>query len=178
MANKPPPAVGLTEIAHLLGVTTRQVANYRAEGMPHRSRGGRLTYVPSECVRWRLERARDEVRREVAPDREVEQARKLRAEADLKELELKERRGALVSVEDFEEQIDAVIAGLAAVASGQLQRFERRIVAATTAGQARKLTEAIHDALMEGAREYARQLEAEASALDDAEQESAEEPAA
>lgn len=170
MSRKPRATVSLSAIAELLGVSTRQIQNYRAEGMPVRQTSGKISYVPRECIRWRIERERDSALAATAPLEPLERARKLRAEADLKELELKERRRALVPVEEFQARIDALVGGLVAVASGRLQRFEREIVAATTPAAARKITERIHDALFEGARAFADELEAEADALADTEE--------
>lgn len=155
------PGIKGSEFAELLGITVRQLTNYRAEGMPHRMANGVATYVPSECIKWLLARERDLARAAAVPGEASERVRKTRADADLRELELLERRRQLVPTVEFQEALDAIIGGFVAVAAGQLQRYEREIVQVATLAAARGLTEQMHDALMLAARRYADQLEAE-----------------
>lgn len=162
--------VSLTEIAEYFDVTTRSIQSWREHGFPTRMISGAPRFVVKDCIRWRREADKEEA----APvaknlDKEDELAGKIKAERELKELELKERRGALVPAEVFQERVDSLFGGFAAVAAGQLQRFERDIVRATDAVSARHVTQAIQVALMKGAQEYADTLEAEAQATDEPE---------
>jgi hypothetical protein len=157
--------VSVADFAELTGKTSARVYQWIQDGMPHRKRVRKGTRIlPREGIAWLLEQAKKDAKPKDANDSPLN--RKLLAEAELKELELQERRRALIPAEDFDRFLDAFIGGFAAVASGQLQRFEREIVAATSSPAARVITEQIHAALMEGAQEYATQLETEASAID------------
>lgn len=155
----------IEETAALFGVTSRTLQNWRAAGMPHRMTGGRPKFVWRECIRWREETIRAEEREKLRGNAPVKDDDRLtRAQADLKEMELAERRRQLVPFEEFQAANDALVGGLAAVSAGRLKRFERPIVQAMTPAEARKVTQEIHRALMEGAREYADDLEAQAAA--------------
>lgn len=153
------PGQSATALASTLGVTREAIRLWTLDGCPRRDNG---TYLVAEVVTWLRKRDRETASREHAPDEAKERARKLRAEADLKELELQERRGQLVTHALFQERLDGIVGGFAAVAAGQLARFERPIVAAQTVGDARRITEGIHRALMQGARDFGGQLEADA----------------
>lgn len=170
------PTLSLTEIAAELEVTTRTVQNYVRDGMPHRreQRTGDPKFVARECQRWRrekeiaaaVEKERDRLENAGGLDKDAEQAEKTRVERQIKELELARIRGTQVPVEQYDERLEAFVGGFVAVSSGQLHRFERDIIAAATPGEARKLTDRILTALMEGSREYADQLEAELQAVE------------
>lgn len=158
--------VSVAQFAELLGVTSARVYQFIQDGMPHRKRGKQPTrIVPREAIAWRIERAKEDAAPKDA-ERVRPRDRKETAEAELKELLVQERRRALVPIEEFETFVDALVGGFAATAAGRLQRFEREIVAATTAGEARQVTEAIHRALMTGAQEYGATLEDDANALE------------
>lgn len=164
-------AVTVAAFAEILGRTPERVYQLIQQGMPHRKLARSTKIVPAEAIQWLRDRDVEKAAKPAeAPAAElveaVERARKLRAEADLKELDLAERRGQLVQVEIHTETVDKFLGGLVAVASGQLARFEREIIRAATPAEARILTRKIHAALMEGTRDYADLLEAEADALD------------
>ena len=158
------------ELATRLGLTTRQVHNLAEQGVvPKRVRNGKADYPWPESlhkyIAWKIEAARDE-----SFDEAKERARKLRADADLRELELAERRGLLIPADKVQERYEEFLGGFSAVAAGRLQRHERDIVRVSTPGEARALTQTLHRALMEGAQEYASEVEAEADAIEQAEE--------
>jgi hypothetical protein len=157
--------LGVQEFADLLGLTRQRVHQLVQDGMPHRRRNNATRFVPRESIAWLRERDRESARSSESPSEADERARKLRAEADLKELELSERRRALVPIAEAETFLDSFVGGFAAVAAGRLQTFERDIVQAKGAGDARRLTQRMHAALMAGAQEYADAVEAEALLL-------------
>lgn len=163
------PAFGTNELARLLGVARETVRQWTAAGCPRLDSG---EYVLAEVVAWRVRQAVEKERagRKADAAPKTEMNRKLAVEADLKELQLAQMRGALVPAALHDEQMQRVVGGLAAVAKGQLTRFEREIVRATTAPEARKVTERIHEALMRGAQGLADELEAEAAALEAADE--------
>lgn len=172
---KPAPSITLAEFAADWAVTIRAVTGWIQEGMPHRETKHGRRIVRAEANPWLLERAKESARRPEDGEKVSELTRKTRAEADLKELELRERLGELIPMDLHLERVEGIIAGFAAVASGRLARFERDIVQAGTPGAARVLTQEIHRALLEGAQAYADQVEVEAGELATAE---AEEPQA
>lgn len=154
-----PKTVSLTEIADVFGVTTETIRLWRKAGMPSRKESGRPTFVIAECVQWRREQDREDVRVDDGLDKDAEMAAKLRVERELKELELAERRSRVVPIEVYQERLDSFLGGLMAVVDGRLQQFERDIVQADTPPDARRITDAIRAELRRGATEYADELE-------------------
>lgn len=155
----------MDELAAALRKTTRTLRNWRSDGMPTRLVSGQPRFDLADVLAWREDRIRDEAARSAAApeaghDKDAEMARKLAAEASIAELKLEQLRADVVPVQQYRDELERVVGGFAAVAMGRLQRFERDIVAATTPAAARKLVERIQDALMEGAQEFADELEA------------------
>jgi phage terminase Nu1 subunit (DNA packaging protein) len=88
------------EAAVRLGITDRQVTNLLADGLPHVGAGNKRRILWPEARRWRDDQLRAEGARRVRPSSADEaDARKKAAEAQLKELELAERRGELVRLD-------------------------------------------------------------------------------
>lgn len=164
-----------SQLAKLYDVDRRTVTNWLNEEPPCPSTGtGRERRFDTAAVaRWHAERAVRQAAASTPALGEIveatERARKVRAEADLKELELAERRRQLIPADEYQRRLDDFIGGLAATAAGRLHSFERDIVRAVDAPAARKITQRMHAALMAGAQEYAELVEAEARALDEAE---------
>jgi len=170
MAGRRPATVSLTEIAEIFGVTTETIRLWRKEGMPSRRESGQLRFVVAECVRWRRERDKAAAAEETGSDTSKEDRRAIiRAERQLRELEVQEKLGLLVEREAFDAEIERCVGGLVAVVASRLQQWERDIVQVTTPQQARALTERIQDDLLAGMRELGDQLETSAEAEDDAE---------
>src|SRR4051812_24684926 len=91
--------VSVEEFARIIGKTSQRVYQLIQAGMPHRMRrkGAKGTrVVPHEAIDWIHERGRTEALAEKALNEANERARKTRAEADMKELQLAELRGSLV----------------------------------------------------------------------------------
>jgi phage terminase Nu1 subunit (DNA packaging protein) len=165
---KAAPDVSLEDFADDHGVTVRTVTNWINEGMPHRDkpRLGRRV-VRRQANAWLLERTkRIEARRAEGGlwSRDREAAKKLAVERQIKERELAQLDGKLLSVEQFDELRDRLVGGFAAVVSGQLQPFERRMGLEPDA--ARALTLEMQTALMRGANQLADALDAEADELE------------
>lgn len=163
------------QLAQLYDVDRRTVTNWLNEEPPCPSTGAgkERAFSTAAVARWYADRA---VRHAAATTpalgeivEATERARKVRAEADLKELELAERRRQLIPSDEYQRRLDDFVGGFGATAAGRLTPFERDIVKATDAPAARKITQRIQAALMAGAQEYAELVEAEARALDDAE---------
>jgi hypothetical protein len=151
----------LAEIAALHRVDLRTVQRWISEdGLPSSGNGRSRRIDPAVSITWRIER--DRQLNTVTPGEAAERTRKLRIEADIKQLELDQLRGTLAPVEQHHRQYDEFVAGFVAVVRGQLRRFEPGIVRATTPGDARRLTDEQARALLEGARAYADELDAAA----------------
>lgn len=156
-----------SDLARLLGASRETLRQWTLAGCPRLDTGD---YIVSEVVTWLRKRERDAAiaeGKQQSQQPKTELNRKLAAEAELKELQLERERGLVIEVEDAEERIARVVGGFAAVAAGRLARFEREIVRCTTAADARKLTDRIRVALMEGAHDLAQELDGEA-VLDEA----------
>jgi phage terminase Nu1 subunit (DNA packaging protein) len=149
-------------------VTRETIRQWTVAGCPRRQDG---SYIAAETITWRIQREIEKDKKTRAPQGDepklTEMNRKLRAEAELKELQLAQMQGTMIPAEQHEEIVSRIAGGFAAVASGQLTRFERKIVQTTTPAEARVLTTEIHRALMEGAQGLADELDAEADAPDE-----------
>lgn len=161
--------VSATALATLHGVTRETVRQWTVDGCPRRDDG---RYMPDETITWRIRREVAKVRKDDGSGARAKPAsemhRKIAAEADLKELQVEQLRATLVPAELHAEIVGRIAGGFAAVAAGQLTRFEKKIVQATRAAQARVITQDIHRALMEGAQALASELEDAARAADEA----------
>lgn len=169
----PPVAdVSVQEFANLVGLTSQRIYQFIQQGLPHRKRkkdGTRI--VPKEGIRWIIEHDRAEAKSKEdtgEADEKTERALKIRAERMREELKLAKELSEVVPADLSQEFIGNFLGGFAAVAAGQLGRFERAFVRCETPAEARLLKQKIHRALMEGARDYAEQLE---QAADQAESE-------
>lgn len=148
--------VNVTELSRLLGFTREMVRQWTLKGCPRRDDG---SFVVAEVVAWLRQRERESAASETAPDEAQERARKLRAEADLKEIELAKARGDLVPVGEYRSELEVALGRMRAVVSGQLARFERRMVACGTAAEARQLARDIEEAICIGGVGLADALE-------------------
>lgn len=114
-----------TQLAReIFGVTSRTIRDWEKAGMPSHGTGRRRKYHVPECVAWRIEEERRRVHEELAPrlqEREDtpklddSRARREAAVAALRELELAERRGELIPLDDHEHtlsEIAGVVHGL------------------------------------------------------------------
>lgn len=166
MSRKAAKTVHLQEFADDHGVTVRTVTNWIAEGMPHRNVRGERRVVRAEGNAWRLDRERRRAIDKAAGgrwDKDEEMAKRIRVDRLIREMELRKLERTLLPAAAFDERLDRIAGGFAAVAMGQLQQFER--LYGLEPGAARALTLKIQAALMQGAQELADTLDAEAAAL-------------
>jgi phage terminase Nu1 subunit (DNA packaging protein) len=91
------------QIAALFGVGRSTVTEWNGQGCPSQPnpKTGAPTYLPSEVYRWRLAQAESATTPQ-ALDKEAEQLRKLKEEADRVALENAQTRSQLVPVKTFE----------------------------------------------------------------------------
>lgn len=89
--------VNQTELGRILPLTTRQIRNLEAEGLPHRAEGNQKLYPLPDAVVWWHERELSRALKSAEiSELDVLKARKLEAEAEAKEIEVEERRGLLM----------------------------------------------------------------------------------
>lgn len=99
------PTVDVTKIASVLNLTESRVHQLVKVGMPRAARG---QYDPVKCMLWYIRYLQKALERKSVPldggfvgERE-ERIRLLRADADLREIELATKRGRLVAIQDVE----------------------------------------------------------------------------
>jgi phage terminase Nu1 subunit (DNA packaging protein) len=101
-------------LADLLGVNISRLQDLRNAGLPTRGLGKAMRYPFRECLKWfishKIQVEVDRVRAQLQPagpemDKEEAVARKLTAEALIKEVELEQLRGTLVNVKDAESEL-------------------------------------------------------------------------
>jgi phage terminase Nu1 subunit (DNA packaging protein) len=144
------------ELAARFGKDVRTITNYVQEGMPQRSRSGKTVYSWPECRDWWESRIREDARatRHAGgdEDRKTEMAelrlRAARAEAEAAELDLAERRGALVTLEhmtsEFRRMAETVRAALLAIPAS----WDGRLAGCTTSVERQlALQEAVNELL-------------------------------
>jgi hypothetical protein len=91
--------VNQTELGRILPVTTRQIRNMEADGLPHRADGNQKLYpLPNAVVWWHERELKRALKAAEVSELDVLKARKLEAEAESKEIEVEERRGLLMPV--------------------------------------------------------------------------------
>jgi phage terminase Nu1 subunit (DNA packaging protein) len=105
--------VNVRKLASVLNLTERRVQQLVPEGLPKEERG---KYDLGKCMAWyiRYLQAALEKRAVPMPEGDLsglrdERLRLTRAEAGLKEIELAKQRGLLVSIEDVEKDLAALI---------------------------------------------------------------------
>src|SRR6266568_4383250 len=98
--------VDVGRVAQEFGVSERQVQLYVQGGMP---KAGHGKYDLLPCFRWYSQKLKQELSdaSEKAGDLEYEQMRNQRAMADIKELELAEKRGQLIPLATYKAHIGA-----------------------------------------------------------------------
>jgi phage terminase Nu1 subunit (DNA packaging protein) len=150
-------------LAERFGVDVRTITNWVAEGMPQRTRSGKVVYSWPECLKWREQRIRDDARAtrfaEGDEDKKKQMAdarlRTALAEADQAELDLAARRGELVPVAFMREEFDRIAMALRARLLSMPAAWASRLgTCQTTVDRQLALTEAVNE-LMPILRELA-----------------------
>jgi phage terminase Nu1 subunit (DNA packaging protein) len=107
------PIVNVGKVANALHLTEQRVQQLVQEGMPRESRG---QYDPVKCLLWYVRYLQKALEKRAVPtldggfvgERE-ERVRLLRADADLREIELAKERGQLVSIQDVEKEFTDLV---------------------------------------------------------------------
>jgi phage terminase Nu1 subunit (DNA packaging protein) len=138
--------VNRNQLADIMGVSINTITNYLTEGMPYRERpgGANREWVldSGPCVKWLVGRAKGDK----TPSGNTlgdAKTRRLMAEAKLKELQLQEKLGELISVEDA----TRLAAEDYAVVKSRLRAIPRNLAQLLTPEQRVSLTEEIDSAL-------------------------------
>lgn len=103
------PTVSVEKIAGFLNLTSTRVQQLVKEGMPRESRG---EYDAIKCAGWYIRYLQSALEKKSVPTLEggfvgerEERIRLLRADADLKEMELAKERAQLVAIPDVEKMV-------------------------------------------------------------------------
>lgn len=159
-------AVSRTALASLFGVDVRTVTNWVDAGCPKRKESGRPVFLLSEVIPWRREQDRHELR--PSPKFDEEQARKMRADADLSELKVKRMRGELIPATRVEQDMERLCAMVRARVLSIRGRWAPKIMRLETMAEAAltldDLTADVLDALREGADDLEEEPEGEVAA--------------
>lgn len=101
------------KLAVFLNLTKQRVHQLVAEGLPRELRG---KYDLDKCAQWYIRYLQAAIEKRAIPLEEGEYAserkervRKMRADADLKEIDLAQRRGQLVAIEDVEKEMTDLV---------------------------------------------------------------------
>lgn len=121
------------ELANLLGLTARQVANLVERGMPSVAGDGRREYDAPACIAWYRDAKIAEAVADAGPDTlDAQRTRKTAAEARLAELELARLEGSMLTVEDAAREVDALLDRLRSVLLSFTSRHAHLLVGKRT----------------------------------------------
>jgi phage terminase Nu1 subunit (DNA packaging protein) len=105
--------VDVTKVASALNLDERRVQQLVKEGLPREGRG---QYDPVKCMLWYIRYLQQALEKKAVPTLEggfvgerEERVRLLRADADLREMELAKERGLLVALQDVEATITDLV---------------------------------------------------------------------
>ena len=102
--------ISQTELAGILGMSTRQVRNLEAAGMPKEPKG----YPVPAAVRWYVTQKVSEAESRAPADLDEARLRLETAKAQLKEFEVAQRRGELMTVAEFDRHLGDAFARVSA----------------------------------------------------------------
>lgn len=118
-----------TEVAELLGLTTRQIRNLEKEGLPKTAKGGKAGYNGPAVVQWFVA-YREQL---VAPkDLAEAEQRKAIADAQLAELKLAREQGKVVEVEVAADRVGRMLTQLRSQMLTLPQRWAPKVVGLKT----------------------------------------------
>lgn len=149
-----PETVSKKECAARLNLTTRQITNLVDAGMPRNVEGNRVSFPWPDALHWYIQYRIDaEVARNGPADFEAARARKMAAEAELAELELAQRRGLLLTTDDFRRELEAPLVRVRAALQNVPGKYAPRCVGLETPAIAQGvLDEVVREAMTELAR--------------------------
>jgi len=141
--------VKVSRLASLFGCSERQVQLFASrDGMPKAKHG---LYHLDECVRWRIATLESQIAEKSQAAAELtlerEQTRRTKAEADLKELDLKERKGELIPIFAYRDLMASKIATARQQLLNLPSRIAHMLAHLDTPALKAKLRDGIHEAL-------------------------------
>jgi phage terminase Nu1 subunit (DNA packaging protein) len=105
--------IDVVSVAKFLNLDKRRIQQLVIEGMPRPSRG---KYDLSSCAAWYIRYLQNALEKKIIPGAEgiqinerQERLRILKADADLKEIDLAKERGLLVSIVDVEKEMSNLV---------------------------------------------------------------------
>lgn len=107
------PTVNVTKVASALNLTEQRVQQLVHEGLPREGRG---QYDPVKCMLWYIRYLQQALEKKAVPTLEggfvgerEERVRLLRADADLREIELAKERSQVIAIADYERTLADLI---------------------------------------------------------------------
>ena len=139
-------------LAEFFGLTKQRVHQLVAEGLPRELRG---KYDLDKAARWYIRYLQAAIEKRAIPmdgdelvSEQKERVRKLRLDADLKEIELARERGQLVAVEDVEKELSDLVLTTKARIMAVAPRLAPELLGETSRVMAQaKVEKALKDAL-------------------------------
>lgn len=147
--------VSQKELAALFGVSTETIRLWGKQGMPSYRDG----YTPAECVQWRREQDKADAAARERPDLQEEQARKMRADADLSELKRDQMRGDLVPASDVEQRQERLCAYVRARVLSVRGKWAPKVMGLGTMAEATAVLDALANDILAALREQADELD-------------------
>ena len=149
--------VDISKIVSALNITEQRVGQLVKEGMPKEGRG---QYDPVKCMLWYIRYLQNALQKKSVPtldggfvgERE-ERVRLLRADADLREIELAKERGQLIALADVEKTMTDLVLTTKARIMAIAPRLAPELVGETSRVMIHaKLEKALKEALAELAK--------------------------
>lgn len=148
------------DLARILPLTTRQIRNLEADGLPHRADGNRKWYpIPEAVVWWRDREVAAALAGVQVSDLDRIKERKLEAEAAAKELELAERRGQLMRAAAARHTWAAVLTRLRSKVISFMGALAPQMVGLENPREAKAILDRAMNELLAELRETADELE-------------------
>ena len=131
------------KVASALNLTTQRVHQLVKEGLPREGRG---SYDPVKCMLWYVRYLQSALEKKSVPTLDggfsgerVERVRLLRADADLREMELASQRSSVIPVADYERTLAAVVLTIKA----RVMAIAPRVAPKVTGQNSRVMAQAI-----------------------------------
>lgn len=144
--------VGQQDLADVFRVSVRTIQRWEKRGLDRARVGNGATYDLPEAVAWALEREQASE----DTDYETARARRMAADAHLRELELGRERGTLVHIDDMEDLLRTPLERVAAELKAAPSRLAPELAARAGISHAAAL--AILKAIVEEARAALRSV--------------------
>lgn len=155
-----------TELAEILGVSARTIRTWQKEGMPAGGDRTRRKYDTRACLTWVLENKFGDRPTEVDgeppdPSYKEARAREKAAKAQVAELDLMERKGELIPVSVYKDELADVLTSVRSRLLNLPGRLSRELADASDPEAAERIVEqGVREALEELQRAYRERAQA------------------